>query len=609
MAFLYFPNGAWNEAWVPKKAGADFELPFSLSPLEKLKNDVVVLSGLDKAASHEGDGHYAKTANFLTGAHVNKTTGRDISAGGISIDQLAAQKYGDATPLPSMELGIDPVVSGIDNNVGYTRLYASYISWRAANLPVAREINPRAAYDRLFGAKDANGRPTPTHADDDCRLLDMALEDAGALRRKLGRDDQVKVDEYLEAVRAVEKQVQFLSKPDNRRWKPPTKPTDLARPEMRPPHEFQQHVHLMLDLLVLAFWTDSTRIGTFMFANDVSGRNFAPIIPGVSEQPPRDFASSKQSGQNRGIQEDQPLARRAICACVGKDAIDQGRRADAARQLDGAVRLEHVGRQSPRPGEFAAAARRPRGRFDPLRPARRQPARHAAVQSLRLDARPRRPHRPALRRQHGQAGGAGELGPNEMASPTILLAAESHGRLFTAADLAALPTNLPSGDIDFELDQGRLVLMVPPGHLHGAVQVRLGSALFTQAEQRGYGRAFTEVGVVLSRRPDTVLGPDAVFISSAKLPVVESPEGYLETIPDLAVEVRSRNDSAAELDRKIAHYLGAGVRVVWIADPKTKTIAAHRAGEKPRIFSESETLTIDDVIPGFRLAVADVFPK
>jgi len=282
MAFLYFPNGAWNEAWVPKKTGADFELPFSLSPLEKLKNDVVVLSGLDKAASHEGDGHYAKTANFLTGAHVNKTTGRDISAGGISIDQLAAQKYGDATPLPSMELGIDPVVSGIDNNVGYTRLYASYISWRAPNLPVAREINPRAAYDRLFGAKDANGRPTPTHADDDCRLLDMALEDAGALRRKLGRDDQVKVDEYLEAVRAVEKQVQFLSKPDSRTWKPPTKPTDLARPDIRPPHEFQQHVHLMLDLLVMAFWTDSTRIGTFMFANDVSGRNFAPIIPGVS---------------------------------------------------------------------------------------------------------------------------------------------------------------------------------------------------------------------------------------------------------------------------------------------------------------------------------------
>ena len=108
MAFLYFPNGAWNKDWVPKKSGADFDLPFSLAPLSKVRNDVVVLSGLDKAASHSGDGHYAKTANFLTGAHVNKTTGSDISAGGISIDQLAAQKLGDATPLPSLELAIDP---------------------------------------------------------------------------------------------------------------------------------------------------------------------------------------------------------------------------------------------------------------------------------------------------------------------------------------------------------------------------------------------------------------------------------------------------------------------------------------------------------------------
>ena len=110
----------------------------------------------------------------------------------------------------------------------------------------------------------------------------MALEDAGALRRKLGRDDQVKVDEYLEAVRAVEKQVQFVSKPDKRDWRPPTSPTDLTRPDGAPPHDYQLHLRLMLDLMVLAFWTDSTRIGTFMFANDVSGRNFAPLIPGVT---------------------------------------------------------------------------------------------------------------------------------------------------------------------------------------------------------------------------------------------------------------------------------------------------------------------------------------
>jgi hypothetical protein len=284
MAFMYFPNGAWPEAWVPKTGGADYQTPFSLTPLEPVKDQVLVLSGLDKAASHEGDGHYAKTANFLTGAHVNKTTGKDISAGGISVDQLAALRVGDQTPLPSLELGIDPVVSGTDNNVGYTRLYASYISWRGPNLPVAREINPRSVYDRLFGPKDAAGRPVSdgSAADDTASLLDMALEDANTLRGRVGRDDLAKVDEYLEAVRSVEKRVQFTAQQGRHRWQPTTPPDPMAPPPEQQPHEYAQHVRLMLDLMVLAFWTDSTRVASFMFANDVSGRNFSRMIPGVS---------------------------------------------------------------------------------------------------------------------------------------------------------------------------------------------------------------------------------------------------------------------------------------------------------------------------------------
>ena len=282
-AVLYFPNGAWMDSWVPKKSGADYELPFSLSPLQKHKGEMLVLSGLDKAASHEGDGHYAKTANFLTGAHVNKTTGKDISAGGVSMDQVMAQKLGDLTPLPSLELSIDPVVSGIDSNVGYTRLYASYISWRGPNQPVAREMSPRAVYDRLFGPKDAQGRPAKSSraADDDRSLLDLTLSDAADLRKRLGRDDQVKVDEYLEAVRAAEKRIEFASKPDARGWKPRTAPDRPAAPSPGVPKEYTEHVRLMLDLMVLSFWTDSTRVASFMFANDVSGRNFSHIVDGV----------------------------------------------------------------------------------------------------------------------------------------------------------------------------------------------------------------------------------------------------------------------------------------------------------------------------------------
>jgi hypothetical protein len=196
-AALYFPNGAFMDNWVPKQTGAEYELPFSLTPLAPVRSEVLVLSGLDKPNSRQGDGHYAKTANFLTGFPVAQTTGSELSVGGQSLDQFAASRIGAQTPLPSLELAIDPVISGIDSNVGFTRLYGSFISWRAADVPMAREINPRAAYQRLFGAKDGSGLPTTDGPalDDTQSLLDMALEDARSLRRKLGRDDQFKLDE------------------------------------------------------------------------------------------------------------------------------------------------------------------------------------------------------------------------------------------------------------------------------------------------------------------------------------------------------------------------------------------------------------------------------
>lgn len=287
MACIYFPNGVWQDAWIPKAAGADYELPFSLEPLAAFKDAINIFSGLDKANSRGGDGHYAKTANFLTGLPVMKTTGKDISAGGISMDQLVAHNRGHLTPLPSLELGIDPVISGIDSNVGYTRLYGSYISWRTATLPVAKEINPRFVYERLFGDKDANGREIRSSeaqrrkADDRRSMLDLVLDDAKDLRRNLGRDDQVKLDEYLESVHAVEKRIEFSLKPDPREWKPDSNIELPGPPDPEIPSDFREHAKLMMDLMVLAFQTDSTRVLSFMFANDVSGRNFS-FLPGVA---------------------------------------------------------------------------------------------------------------------------------------------------------------------------------------------------------------------------------------------------------------------------------------------------------------------------------------
>jgi len=275
-ACLFFPNGVWKPGWIPKEAGADYELPFALTPLEKLKSEVLVLSGLDKAQSRDGDGHYAKTANFLTGLKVVKTTGKELGVGSVSLDQLIAAKVGRHTPLPSLELGVDPVVSGIDTVVGYTRLYGSHISWRAANLPVAKEINPRLVYERLFGAAGGSA----ARRADDRSLLDLALDDAKSLRRNLGRDDQFKLDEYLDSIRAVETRIDFFNKPDERPWKPAGPPDKPRPPRETPPRDYPEHCRLMLDLTALAFQTDQTRVVSFMFANDVSPRNFS-FVEGV----------------------------------------------------------------------------------------------------------------------------------------------------------------------------------------------------------------------------------------------------------------------------------------------------------------------------------------
>src|SRR5262249_15545345 len=199
-AYLYFPNGALMDAWIPKESGANYELPFSLPPLKPVRDSVVVLSGLDKPFSRSGDGHYAKTANFLTGLHVHKTTGPDLNSGGVSVDQVAAERFGHLTLLPSLELATDPVINGLDRAVNYTRMYGSYISLRKPNLPMPRIIDPRAAFERMFGPRDAAGKPLPQPSRaEDKNLLDAALDDARDLRPRLRSGAPPKLDHELHA--------------------------------------------------------------------------------------------------------------------------------------------------------------------------------------------------------------------------------------------------------------------------------------------------------------------------------------------------------------------------------------------------------------------------
>ena len=291
MAVLYVPNGMHPHQWTPEGQGADFTLSPVLEPLAKMKSDLLVLTELWNAASDTGDGHYVKTGGFLTGTTITKTTGSDIRSGGVSVDQMAARKIGNLTPLPSLELGIEPVTTGVDVNVGYTRLYGSHIAWATPTTPLAKEINPKLAFDRLFrsnlGARKGS-------AEEDRSVLDLVLSDAKRMRARIGSSDQRKLDEFLDSVRSVEKRIEFDARRQSREVMEDGEArraveamgrrvdpySDPARVSERA-GDHTEHVRLMLDIMILAFWTDSTRISTFMFGNAVSGRNFA-FLPGVS---------------------------------------------------------------------------------------------------------------------------------------------------------------------------------------------------------------------------------------------------------------------------------------------------------------------------------------
>jgi len=185
---------------------------------------------------------------------------------------------------------------------------------------------------------------------------------------------------------------------------------------------------------------------------------------------------------------------------------------------------------------------------------------------------------------------------------------EAVPRPFTAADLAEMPRELPSGPVHYELDNGRLIAMSPPGHIHGKIEIGIASALREAGAKLGHGEVSGgDSGVLLWRNPDRVVGADVVFIRAAALPSKLTKEGYLETIPDLVVEVVSKNDTAPYVQRKIDDYLLAGVRIVWVADPDTRTLTEHRRDAKPRVFAGAEIVTLPELIPGLQLSLEDVF--
>src|SRR5258708_5822055 len=271
MVFVFIPNGAHMRDWTPTAEGVDFELPYILDPLKNVKSDLMVLSGLtqDKARPN-GDGpgdHARSTAAWLTGCQPRKTAGADIKCG-ISVDQYAAQHVGNVTRFPSLEIGCERGLLAGNCDSGYSCAYSSAISWRSETTPVPKEGDPRAVFERLFAGGDAADTAESRAKRDLYKksILDFVLEDANALKNKLGAHDQRKLDEYFTGVREIEDRLV-------RAEKDPGKSVTGARPS-GVPAKYEEHLKLMSDMLALAFQADLTRISTFMLANDGSNRPY-----------------------------------------------------------------------------------------------------------------------------------------------------------------------------------------------------------------------------------------------------------------------------------------------------------------------------------------------
>ena len=275
LAFVYFPNGANQQAWWPGGEGSAFELGRTMQPLAALKDKIQVLGGLDHlnaTAGMDGGGDHARASStFLTGLRIKKTAGADIRAG-VSVDQLAARHIGHLSRFPSLELTCDGVRKSGACDTGYSCAYDWNMSWRTPNTPMAPEPNPRMVFERLFGG-GGPGERRKNYAERQAMqksILDFVLDDAKDLQGQLAHKDRGKLDEYLASVREIEARVQLAEGLGESADPAVATPAGI-------PASHREHIRLMYDMMALAFQTDSTRVATMILAHDGSNRAFPEI--------------------------------------------------------------------------------------------------------------------------------------------------------------------------------------------------------------------------------------------------------------------------------------------------------------------------------------------
>ena len=277
LGVVYHPNGVIYENWLPKGSGRDFVLSRTLAPLEPFRNQLIVVTGL---SSHQaealGDGggdHSRASGSYLTGVHVKKSD--SVVENGISMDQIAARALEKETQLSSLELTADDnsLVGACD--VGYSCAYSSTLSWRTPTLPLMAENNPRVVFERLFGSSDSTDAGVrASRLRQDRSILDSVTSRVRQLQQKLGPSDTTKLSDYLESLRDTERRIQ---KAEEQRTK---EGPDVERPS-GVPDGFEPHVQLLYDLQVLAYQADLTRVITFMYGREQTGRPYPQI--GIAE--------------------------------------------------------------------------------------------------------------------------------------------------------------------------------------------------------------------------------------------------------------------------------------------------------------------------------------
>lgn len=269
-ACIYFSNGVEPEHWWARTRDSSLQLGPGLEPMNPHRDEMVFLKGLFNAqAVANSSPHLGRMANMLSGAWVSLDQ-NDLRVGQ-TMDQLLAKRIGDRTAVPSLVLGIEPTELRLED--GLSMIYGSCISWAAPTRPATKEIYPARVFDRLVG--DGTQRIL------DRSVLDHVLDDAKSLARQVGRNDRRKLDEYLESVRDIEKRIDRAARDERLEgWRPTLAEPNLPRPANILPQDVPEHMKLMLDLIVLAFRMDKTRIATCMLNNDLSQMNFG-FLQGV----------------------------------------------------------------------------------------------------------------------------------------------------------------------------------------------------------------------------------------------------------------------------------------------------------------------------------------